>query len=75
MVLNVLLKKKELQLVINIHRGSHPKSDSSIIRRKCVELDIPYITRKSSARAALNAIKALVDDKISVNSLEEYYGF
>ena len=68
-----MMKKKELQLVINIHRGSHPKSDSSNIKRACVELDIPYITTMTATKAALNAIKALVDDKISVNSLEEYY--
>ncbi len=68
-----MMKKKEIQLVINIHRGSHPKSDSSTIRRACVELDIPCITRMSSTKAAIRAIKALTNDKISVNSLEEYY--
>jgi len=68
-----MMKDKEIQLVINIHRGSHPKSDSAVIRRKCIELGIPYITRISSAKAAVKAIKALVNHKISVNSLEEYY--
>jgi len=68
-----MMKRKEIQLVINIHRGSHPKSDSSTIRRACVELDIPCITRMTATRAAISAIKALVNDKISVNSLEEYY--
>jgi len=52
------MKKKQIQLVINIHRGSHPKSDSSLIRRECVELGIPYITRMSSTKAAVKAIKA-----------------
>jgi len=72
LILN-LLKNKEIQLVINIHRGSHPKTDSAVIRRECVELDVPYITRMTSTKAALKAIKTLVNDKISVNSLEEYY--
>ncbi len=68
-----MMKKKEIQLVINIHRGSHPKSDSALLRRRCVELDIPYITTMTATKAALKAIKALVNHKISVNSLEDYY--
>ena len=71
-VLN-MMKKKELQLVINIHRGSHPKSDSARIRRECVDLGIPYITTMTATKAALKAIKALVNQRISVKSLEEYY--
>ena len=68
-----MMKGGEIQLAVNIHRGSHPKVDSARIRRKCVELDIPYITTMTATKAALNAIKALVNDKISVNSLKEYY--
>ena len=68
-----MMKKKELQLVINIHRGSHPKSDAAEIRRACVEYGIPYITTMTATKASLIAIKALVNQKISVNSLEEYY--
>jgi carbamoyl-phosphate synthase large subunit len=68
-----MMKKKELQLVVNIHRGSYPKSDAATIRRACVELNIPYITTMTAAKAAVNAIKALVNQKISVNSLTEYY--
>jgi carbamoyl-phosphate synthase large subunit len=68
-----MMKKKELQLVINIHRGSHPKSDSARIRRECVELGIPYITTMTATKAALKAIKASVNQKISVKSLEDYH--
>ncbi|MBU0627611.1 MAG: carbamoyl-phosphate synthase large subunit [Nanoarchaeota archaeon] len=68
-----MMKNNGIQLVINLHRGSHAKSDSAIIRRTCVEQGIPYITRMSSAKASVKAIKALINNKISVNSLEEYY--
>jgi len=68
-----MMREKELQLVINIHRGTHPKSDSATIRRACVELDIPYITTMTATKAALKAIKASVNQKISVNSLKEYH--
>ena len=68
-----MMRRKELQLVIIIHRGSHPKTDITKIRRQCVECGIPYITRKTAARAALKAIRALVHQKITVKPLHEYY--
>ncbi len=68
-----LMKSGEIQLVVNIHRGSHPKSDSAIIRRTCIDLGIPCITRMSSTKAALKAIKSLINQRLSVISLEDYY--
>ena len=68
-----MMKKKELDLIINIHRGTHPKGDAFSIRTSAVEFGIPYITTVTATKAAVNAIKALVNQKISVNSLEEYY--
>ena len=68
-----MMKNKELQLVINIHRGTHPKSDSATIKRQCVELDIPYITTMTSLKPCLAAIKAQAKQKITVKSLDEYY--
>jgi carbamoyl-phosphate synthase large subunit len=68
-----MMKEKEIQLVINIHRGTHPKSDSATLRMKCVELDIPYITTMTATKAAVKAIKALKKNKISVNSLTDYH--
>lgn len=68
-----MMRRKELNLVINIHRGTHPKSDAFKIRRAAVELDIPYITTATATKAAVKAMKALVNQKISVNSLEDYY--
>lgn len=62
-----------IQLVVNIHRGTHPKSDSAKIRIACVELDIPYITTMTATKAALNAIKASVGQKVSVSSLGDYH--
>ena len=68
-----MMKKRELDLIINIHRGTHPKEDSAKIRVAAVELNLPYITTVTATKAAVKAIKALVNDKISVNSLEDYY--
>ena len=68
-----MIRNKTLNLVICIHRGTHPKKDSAEIRRACVEYNVPYITTMTATKAALKAIKALVNQKISVHSLEEYY--
>ncbi|MEA2038196.1 MAG: carbamoyl-phosphate synthase large subunit, partial [Nanoarchaeota archaeon] len=53
-----MIKEKQIKLVIMIHRGSYPKSDYATIRRTCVEYGVPIITRKSSTRAAIQAMKA-----------------
>ena len=68
-----MMKRKEIDLIINIHRGTHPKSDAFRIRRAAVDLSIPYITTVTATKAAVNAIKALAKRKISVKSLEAYY--
>jgi carbamoyl-phosphate synthase large subunit len=69
-----MMRKKEIQLVINIHRGSHPKSDSARIRRECVELGIPYITTMTATKAAVKAIKAYTEQKgATIKSLQEYH--
>lgn len=68
-----LMRNKELDLVINIHRGTHPKSDAYKIRRTAIELGIPYITTVTATKAAINSIKALSTQTVSVHSLEDYY--
>lgn len=46
--------------------------DGYIIRRLAIELGIPYVTTLAGARAALNAIEAVQNNKINVKSLNEY---
>jgi carbamoyl-phosphate synthase large subunit len=69
-----MMRKKELNLIINIHRGTHPKSDAYMIGRTAVELDIPYITTVTATKAGVNAIKAYIGHKgASIKSLQEYH--
>jgi carbamoyl-phosphate synthase large subunit len=69
-----MIRKKELNLVINIPRGTHPKSDAAAIRVASVEMDIPYITTVTATKAAVNAIKAYIKQKgMTVKSLKEYH--
>ena len=70
-----MIKRRELNLVINIHRGTHPKTDSYRIRKTAVESDIPYITTVTATKAAVKAIKAYEQKGMSIKSLEEYYSW
>ena len=63
---------KEIDLIINTSEGMQSARDGYIIRRLAIELGIPYVTTLAGARAALNAIEAVQNNKINVKSLNEY---
>ncbi len=63
---------KEIDLIINTSEGKQSAKDGYIIRRLAIELGIPYVTTLSGARAALNAIEAVQNNKINVKSLNEH---
>ena len=65
---------KEIDLIINTSEGKQSAKDGYIIRRLAIELGIPYVTTLSGARAALNAIEAVQNNKINVKSLNDYVG-
>ncbi|MBR6023860.1 MAG: carbamoyl-phosphate synthase large subunit [Methanobrevibacter sp.] len=65
---------KEIDLIINTSEGKQSAKDGYIIRRLAIELGIPYVTTLSGARAALNAIEAVQNNKINVKSLNRYVG-
>ena len=61
-------------MIINTSEGKQSAKDGYIIRRLAIELGIPYVTTLSGARAALNAIEAVQNNKINVKSLNDYVG-
>ena len=63
---------KEIDLIINTSEGKQSAKDGYIIRRLAIELGIPYVTTLAGARAALNAIEAVQNNKIIVKSLNRY---
>ncbi|WP_407379682.1 carbamoyl-phosphate synthase large subunit [Methanobrevibacter sp.] len=65
---------KEIDLIINTSEGKQSAQDGYIIRRLAIELGIPYVTTLAGARAALNAIEAVQNNKINVKSLNDYVG-
>ncbi len=62
----------EIDLIINTSEGKQSAKDGYIIRRLAIELGIPYVTTLAGARAALNAIEAVQNNKINVKSLNRY---
>lgn len=63
----------DVALIINTPSGKQSADDGYYIRRKAVELGIPYVTTLAGARAALNAIENVEKGKIGVKSLNEYH--
>ena len=48
--------------------------DDSYIRKSAIKYKIPYITTISAALAAIKGIKAQIDNKTEVKSLQAYHG-
>ncbi len=68
-----MIKKKQIDFVINTVTGRQAQSDSFSIRRSSLQCKIPYTTTISGARAALYAIEKLKTNKIDVKSIQEYH--
>ncbi|MHB8232158.1 MAG: carbamoyl-phosphate synthase large subunit [bacterium] len=67
------LKNKEISMIFNTPRGMKSLEDSYIIRRSAIEFSLPYYTTIRGAMAACMAIKALKENNLSVNALQDYY--
>ncbi len=68
------MKSGEIDLVINTPEGHHARLDSYSIRRTAVIMGIPYFTTVAAAQAAVEAIRATRQGKVSVKALQEYHG-
>ena len=68
-----LLKNNELQLVVNTPTGQVPRSDEVQIRTGAVYTGTPIMTTLSSAKAAINGIRALKKSGYGVQTVQEYH--
>ena len=68
-----LLKNNELQLVVNTPSGEVPRSDAVNIRTSAVYTGTPIMTTISSAKAAVNGIRAIKKSGYAVQTLQEYH--
>ncbi len=67
------MKNGEVTLVINTPEGRSARMDSYPIRRAAVTLGIPYFTTMAAASAAAEAIRALGQRGMAIQSLQEYH--
>ncbi len=68
-----MMKRRELDLIIIIPRGSRVGKDGSKILRTALELNIPYTTTLAGTIASVKAIKGLKNGNPLIHSLDEYY--
>jgi carbamoyl-phosphate synthase large subunit len=68
------IKGGKINLVVNTPQGSRSRFDDKAIRRAATQHGIACITTLSGAAAAVNAIRALQREKLTVRSLQEYHG-
>ncbi|OCC16286.1 Carbamoyl-phosphate synthase large chain [Dissulfuribacter thermophilus] len=69
-----LMMNGEIDLVINTPSGrKKTRSDAYYLRRTALEYEIPYFTTVAGARAAAEAISALIGGEMGVKPLQDYY--
>jgi carbamoyl-phosphate synthase large subunit len=64
----------QIDLIINTPLGRRSHTDGLAIRSAAIQAGVPLITTMSAARAAVNGIKALRENALTVWSLQEHYG-
>ena len=64
---------EEIDFLINTTKGPQALSDSMSIRRQAVMHKIPYFTLLTSARAGIQAIRALKNRDMDVKPLQGYF--
>ncbi len=68
------IKSRRIDLVINTPLGRKSHFDEKAIRRAATQYGVPCITTLSGGAAAVNAIRALRREKLTVRSLQECHG-
>ena len=68
------IKSGKIDLLVNTPLGRQSRFDEKAIRRAATQHGVPCITTLSGAAAAVNAIRALQREKLTVRSLQEYHG-
>ncbi len=67
------LKNDDVQLVINTPSGKGARTDEGRIRAAAVQAGVPCITTIAAAEAAVGAMKAMKNDDMTVESLQNRY--
>jgi carbamoyl-phosphate synthase large subunit len=67
-----LMKRDEVDLIINTPDEKRAREDGADIRREAVDRDVPYITTIRAAEAAVDALESARDEDLLVKSINDH---
>ncbi len=67
-----LMKRGEVDLIINTPDEKRAREDGADIRRAAVDRDVPYITTVRAADAAADAIESARNEEVTVKSINDH---
>jgi carbamoyl-phosphate synthase large subunit len=67
-----LMKRDEVDLIVNTPDEKRAREDGADIRREAVDRDVPYITTIRAAEAAVEALESERDEEITVKSIKDH---
>ncbi len=67
------IKNGNIQFIINTGLGDTPRQDGYLIRRAAIKFNIPYSTTIAGATAMSKGITALIEQKLSIKTVQEYH--
>jgi carbamoyl-phosphate synthase large subunit len=67
------MRAGQVDLIINTPLGRAAFSDGRQIRQEATRLGIPLLTTLSAAQAAVNGIRAMREEELTVRSLQDYH--
>ena len=68
-----MIRSGDVQLVINTPIGRQAVHDDKYLRRAALDYSVPILTTIAGARAAVEGIKALQDQSISIYALQDIH--
>jgi len=68
-----MIRKGQIQLVVNTPRGSGPRSDGAYIRRAAMQHKVPLLTTVAAARASAAGVVERRKKPFTVKSLQELH--
>ncbi|ABX08873.1 carbamoyl-phosphate synthase large subunit [Prochlorococcus marinus] len=68
-----LIRSAQIQLIINTPIGRQAAHDDKYLRRAALDYSVPTLTTVAGAKAAVEAITALQNHKITINALQDIH--
>ena len=66
------MKNDEIKMILNVPSGKEAYEDSQIITKIAQAKNIPVITTVTGSSATVKALESLMNEELSVKSIQEY---